>query len=258
MTTNAGSSLAHWFFVSAQAQGQKSASPSARQQHAVAHVCGTSCAGTCGACWLRRLPAPAAKSSHKVAAGTHTTVGDTHRYSICQHVNSRSICRHWRVVRRAVRERARTCLGRRGNAPSGCVADTVAARAGCCPPLAAAWPRPQTPWCAGRGAAQGGSGAVFAAMVERSATVVVTAERTEQHLRRTREAFVQRECSASARCHATGRGRGARNARGEPRRDLRCHTHRAPPTLSSTSASAPAVFEHPLARDCNGLRCLRQ
>ena len=46
-----------------------------------------------GAFSERRLCRPARR-----AAGAHTTVGDTQRYSICQKVNSKSICRHCRTA----------------------------------------------------------------------------------------------------------------------------------------------------------------
>lgn len=61
----------------------------------------------------------AAQPHHQ--AGTHTTAGETQRYSICQRVNSRSIWRHCRSIQGGVSGGfgAGTTAGKRGKAEGG-------------------------------------------------------------------------------------------------------------------------------------------
>jgi hypothetical protein len=160
MTTNAGSSLAHWFFVSARraagaARGVAVSARRDRQRHAqpcaartfmvrgvpVAASGRDACTGRTSATHNARAKLQA-RCSGALQRRTHTTAGDTQRYSICQKVNSRSICRHWPGARQrggSAQAWARSRPPAHTHALSGCGAGTAAGSAACCGSQAAAW-----------------------------------------------------------------------------------------------------------------------
>ena len=95
-TTNAGSSRAHWFFVSAVHNTGWHCQYGAHDPHSdSAHVCGTLCGGTCAGESKQAVSVSLFQAAAKQTAGpAYTTLGAMHKYNICHAVSSWSIWRH--------------------------------------------------------------------------------------------------------------------------------------------------------------------